>query len=139
MKKNCIQKLKGKFIWLFIPIMIFFFATWFMQGYPPKIFFTLSKYSISDQFDTYFSIGLLIAIIGSKSSIKNLKIKNMKGLLKASIATLVLAATSATTFAADLNNTQSSSLSGAAAVGGVALLVFLLVAPTVKANDKIAH
>ena len=63
----------------------------------------------------------------------------MKGLLKASIATLVLAVTSATTFAADLNNTQTSSLSGAAAVGGVALLVFLLVAPTIMATDKITH
>ena len=62
----------------------------------------------------------------------------MKGLLKASIATLVLAATSATTFAADLNNAQQSSeLSGAAVVGGVALLVFLIVAPTVMAKDRI--
>jgi hypothetical protein len=63
----------------------------------------------------------------------------MKGLLKASIATLVLAATSATTFAADLNNTQSSELSGASVIGGVALLVFLLVAPTIMATDKISH
>ena len=64
----------------------------------------------------------------------------MKGLLKASIATLVLAATSATSFAADLNTQAASSeLSGAAVVGGVALLVFLIVAPTVMANDKIAH
>jgi len=63
----------------------------------------------------------------------------MKGLLKASIATLVLAVTSATTFAADLNNTQSSSLSGGAAAAGVVLLVAFLVLPTIKANDKIAH
>jgi protein-S-isoprenylcysteine O-methyltransferase Ste14 len=63
----------------------------------------------------------------------------MKGLLKASIATLVLAVTSATTFAADLSNTQSTEVSGAAVVGGVALLIALLVVPTIKANDKIAH
>jgi hypothetical protein len=63
----------------------------------------------------------------------------MKGLLKASIATLVLAVTSATTFAADLNNTQSSSLSTGAVVGGVAVLIAFLVVPTIKANDKVAH
>jgi hypothetical protein len=86
-------------------------------------------------------VGLVVDNIPSKSSIKNLKIKNMKGLLKASIATLVLAATSASSFAADLtNNTQASSeLNGAAVVGGVAVLIFLLVAPTVMANDKVAH
>jgi protein-S-isoprenylcysteine O-methyltransferase Ste14 len=84
--------------------------------------------------------GLVIDNIPSKSSIKNLKIKNMKGLLKTSIATLVLAVTSASSFAADLtNNTQSSSLSTGAVVGGVALLIAFLVVPTIKANDKVAH
>ncbi|HTB51642.1 MAG TPA: hypothetical protein VK718_02620 [Ferruginibacter sp.] len=63
----------------------------------------------------------------------------MKGLLKVSAATLVLALTSASSFAADLNNTQSTGLSGGAVVGGVALLIALIVVPTIKANDKIAH
>ena len=70
MKNNDAKKVKGKLKLVFLKIMLSFLAAWFKLICTPEIFFTLVKKRIQNQFDIYFSIGLLIAIIGSKSSIK---------------------------------------------------------------------
>lgn len=59
----------------------------------------------------------------------------MKAVLKSIMATIILAAVSATAFAENIGDT-SSSLSAGQAVSGVVLLILVLVLPTFKSSPK---
>jgi hypothetical protein len=60
----------------------------------------------------------------------------MKALSKSIMATTVLAVISASVWAENVGDTQTSAFSGARAVGGVILLILVLVLPTFKSSKS---